>query len=56
MEAAPDPGRTGVDILGGGVSDEHDDSAGVGAATDRRGLSGADVYCVGADCAVPQGV
>lgn len=43
-------------VRGDGVSDEHDDAAGVGAAADRCGLPGADVYGVGADCAVPEGV
>ena len=43
-------------ILWDGVSDEHDDAAGVGAAADRCGFSGAYVHCVGADCTVPQGV
>lgn len=43
-------------VHGDGVSDEHDDAAGVGAAAYRRGFPGVDVHGVGTDCAVPEGV
>lgn len=39
-----------------GVSDKHNNAAGVGAAADRCGLPGVDVYGFRVDCAVPKGV
>jgi len=45
-----------VHTLEDGVSDEHDDAIGAGAAPDRCGLSGAGGHCVRADPGVPQDV